>query len=462
MTDIIKLRKKLNSPENQLGLNAPGQPLNNLEDKSLFDEDPSEETAQGIISGQAIKPVKSAEEQRANNLRQQLNPVIKPTSSIPTAGPAIAPVSSSTQAPISTLEQASVNNIDSVEKINQEKQSLKQLLSDAKSNYDKNINKTEWAEIASDATKALVQLAAGAYGLNTNKDMSGVKFDKTDWSNKYGRLRDRLNMDLKDITDQGEELDKRAGGIKTPAQLELENLNKDKLKAEIGKTKAETAALGQKSIAEKESPGQKQLDTEFAKDKSDYLSQGGSANIDKDLQQLEEAKKLLEGGSDTISGPILGYLSKKYPDVARSLNAEGTKVQDYIQEVVQKNARLILGSAYTKEEGERLMAKAYDPQADEQENKDRLTRLVEQIKKARDIKEKAIQWSQEHNGSLKGFDLLNQLPKSADDIKLTDKEQVKDESNDLSSEDKQAFEWARANNNDPRAAQIIKKLNLAR
>lgn len=73
-----------------------------------------------------------------------------------------------------------------------------------------------------------------------------------------------------------------------------------------------------------------------------------------------------------------------------------------IQEVVQRNLRLILGAQFTRREGEMLLARAFDPNQQESENLYRLKLLREQITKAAQAKQEAGQYFDKH-GTLVGW-----------------------------------------------------------
>ena len=77
-------------------------------------------------------------------------------------------------------------------------------------------------------------------------------------------------------------------------------------------------------------------------------------------------------------------------------------IQQGVEEVVQRNLRLVLGAQFTEKEGERLISRAFDPSLSEKENKKRVDRLLNQIEKAANAKQKAAEYFEKH-GTLKGF-----------------------------------------------------------
>lgn len=76
---------------------------------------------------------------------------------------------------------------------------LEQERKDANDIYKQNANRTEWMEVAEKIGHAFAQLGAAAHGLATGVDLSGLKFDKTDWSKKFDRLMGELDATKKDI-----------------------------------------------------------------------------------------------------------------------------------------------------------------------------------------------------------------------------------------------------------------------
>ena len=136
-----------------------------------------------------------------------------------------------------------------------------------------------------------------------------------------------------------------------------------------------------KSATPNLSEAQKAVDKDFAKDYQELVIQGGFADIDKGLDQLDEAVGILqtEGGTCAISGAL--------PDsVAAVFNKSGLRAKELVSEVVQRNLRLVLGAQFTEKEGERLINRAFNPSLSEEENIKRIRRLATSIRKARDAK----------------------------------------------------------------------------
>lgn len=156
---------------------------------------------------------------------------------------------------------------------------------------------------------------------------------------------------------------------------------------------------------------QKEVDKQFAKDYNEYVVQGGYSDVEKNIGQLKDAYAKLTGKNyDTgqevkgkkvsfATGRTVGVLPKEMRDVVAP---EGAAIQDQIEEVVQRNLRLILGAQFTQKEGELLLRRSYNPRQSQEENARRVRRLVTQIEKAAKAKSEAGRYY-EANGTLKGF-----------------------------------------------------------
>lgn len=145
------------------------------------------------------------------------------------------------------------------------------------------------------------------------------------------------------------------------------------------------------------SPAQKAVDTKYASEYIDWV-QGGRADAAKSREQLGEALNTLRG-SDSLTGPFIG----RAPDLVNEIfNPKAIPTKESVEEIVQRNLRLILGAQFTKEEGERLIARAYNMRQPEAENEKRVRRLLGQIASAAEAKESAAQYY-EQNGTLVGW-----------------------------------------------------------
>ena len=117
----------------------------------------------------------------------------------------------------------------------------------------------------------------------------------------------------------------------------------------------------------------------------------------KGLSQLKSARDALK--TENISGPGIGMTPLS---VLKVTNPVAADTRAKIEEVVQRNLRLILGAQFTEKEGERLIARAFDPSLPEEINGQRLDRLMQQIELSIQAKQDQSRYFAEH-GTLKGW-----------------------------------------------------------
>lgn len=145
-------------------------------------------------------------------------------------------------------------------------------------------------------------------------------------------------------------------------------------------------------------PAQKAVDSNFATEYVDWAVKGARADSQKSRRQLAEALTSLEK-KKTVTGPLVGSV----PDWASAwVNPEAIATREAVEEVVQRNLRLVLGAQFTEKEGERLIARAFNPRLQEDENARRVGRLLRQIEEAAEAKEEAARYY-EANGTLRGW-----------------------------------------------------------
>lgn len=128
-------------------------------------------------------------------------------------------------------------------------------------------------------------------------------------------------------------------------------------------------------------------------------TQGGGADAVKQLSQVGEVMNRLQSGEEDLTGPLLGMVS---PQFRALFNQGSVDAQQLVEEVVQRNLRLILGAQFTEKEGKMLIDRAYNPQLDEAVNARRLSRLFTQMSTAAQQKQAQMQYL-EQNRTLRGF-----------------------------------------------------------
>lgn len=147
-------------------------------------------------------------------------------------------------------------------------------------------------------------------------------------------------------------------------------------------------------------PGETAVDKAYAKTYENDIVSGGLADADKNLAAIKSVQSALtDKKGPNLTGPIIGRL----PDAVTSFtNPEAINMRDRVEEVVQRNLRVILGAQFTNEEGKRLIARAYNPALSEEQNAQRLGALASAMEQALQAKKAAAAYF-EQNGSLKGF-----------------------------------------------------------
>ena len=147
--------------------------------------------------------------------------------------------------------------------------------------------------------------------------------------------------------------------------------------------------------------GQKKVDENYATQYFEYMK--GSADTEKQLDQLGLALNTLQTSKDgSITGRRVAAL-----DAAGKLayvDPEAQAVYDQVTEVVQRNLRLVLGAQFTEKEGERLIARAYNPALGQEENARRVKALMTQIQTAHQSQKQMAQYFRD-NGTLQGYEM---------------------------------------------------------
>jgi hypothetical protein len=141
------------------------------------------------------------------------------------------------------------------------------------------------------------------------------------------------------------------------------------------------------------------IDREFGKEYAEWVARGGYADVQKNTQQLQGVlTKLQEPGAE-LTGSIWNYL----PDpILAKIAPDAVDVKQQVEEVIQRNLRLVLGSQFTEKEGTQLIQRAYNEYLDESVNAARVQRLIEQIESSAAMKDASARWY-EKNGTLKGW-----------------------------------------------------------
>ena len=146
--------------------------------------------------------------------------------------------------------------------------------------------------------------------------------------------------------------------------------------------------------------GSKKFDEKIATELASDLKKLPSLLVD--IEDL----KLQRNRLDTIdaSGVKQGIISGLFGDTAYTLAfPEGRDIRDRIETVVQKSLKEILGAQFAEKEGERILARAFNPALDESINQERLDILIAKLDAG--VKQKTALLQQIQNGTASKIDL---------------------------------------------------------
>lgn len=154
------------------------------------------------------------------------------------------------------------------------------------------------------------------------------------------------------------------------------------------------------------SPGEKKRDEKAAEDIFQWES-GGGQDMTAQIAQLKPVISALEAGQ-----PITGIRTAVQPDLLLAFtNPKALQAREAVEEVVQRNLRVILGAQFTEKEGERLISRAFNPKLPPEENAKRVRRLFLQMETAAQQKQAMADYFNQ-NGTLKGYQ--GKMPTVAD------------------------------------------------
>lgn len=135
------------------------------------------------------------------------------------------------------------------------------------------------------------------------------------------------------------------------------------------------AAAAKEKAAPKPTAGQEAYDKKIADIVSDW-EQAGGASYEEHLKSLKEAKDLLAADKPAVTGKIQGVIRGLTPDaIGDALFPNTAKVKDVVKAVVMPTLRPILGSQFTKEEGERVINNTFNDRLSPKENLKRLEEI---------------------------------------------------------------------------------------
>jgi hypothetical protein len=121
------------------------------------------------------------------------------------------------------------------------------------------------------------------------------------------------------------------------------------------------------------SPLEKKMDEHYA-DALVNWNTGGQSDWQKNQTQINNIADVLESGGKNLTGYLIGITPKW---ALEGINPEAVDAQEQVEEVVQRNLRIVLGAQFTQKEGERLIARAYNRRLKPEMNAARVRRLAQ-------------------------------------------------------------------------------------
>jgi len=174
------------------------------------------------------------------------------------------------------------------------------------------------------------------------------------------------------------------------------------LELKLGLQQPPAAPQTQAEIVKKSlTPLETKVEEKSAQDLVDFTIGGGFSDVQKGLSQLEIAKQTLQTQPEgKITGKLVG--AQDDTGILKYTNPTAQDTKEQVQEIAQRNLRLILGPQFTAKEGEALISRVYNPALPQSVNVKRLDLLQEQMTSAAKTKQEAVDYYNT-NGTLKGF-----------------------------------------------------------
>jgi hypothetical protein len=173
--------------------------------------------------------------------------------------------------------------------------------------------------------------------------------------------------------------------------------------AQMGRTVYTQEATSARAAAEDARAGQVTVDRDFAKQWSEYKAGGGSATVDKNLAQLEEARDMLKKNPNLVGKLSAAIPGVKSSDVQDVLNPATSRVRDKIFSAISGSLRQINGAQFTENEATRTLNQTFNPRLDAATNIANLDAQIRALKEQAAAKEAAGRHFEDSGMSLKGF-----------------------------------------------------------
>jgi hypothetical protein len=189
----------------------------------------------------------------------------------------------------------------------------------------------QYGELAETIGQALIQLGAGYSGLKTGTDMSGLKFNRSNWEKQYDQLLDELRTGLQD-TEQSRGAVERAHEMSVRDQ-EKEQSRLDTAAADARRRKFDMTLA---RIRDKQSSDElKSRTEERTKDKQEAALGKQQERLNKQQQDrdqlIEQAKTELFNAADTDGKTRDNHLAKYKDNIVRA-GGTAEQAQEWLDE----------------------------------------------------------------------------------------------------------------------------------
>lgn len=243
-------------------------------------------------------------------------------------------------------------------------------------------------------------ISALADSLTGSRTMAGL----TDYETQ-GQKNKRILATRDDLQKRRGELSKTIldgftklkAGQETNAQTNAQNQTIAML---TGALASKGAGAGNKSVY------QEAFDRAAGKGAAEFAALRGYSKVQSNVQQLKEVVNALRNGKGQISGAGVGMLPQALRQASGVLPegfdiSESANVQAKVARVIQQSLRETLGAQFTEMEGVRLLKNAYDPNASEKENADRIEAAINAMLADAESLQRTAEYGDEM-GTLKG------------------------------------------------------------
>lgn len=196
--------------------------------------------------------------------------------------------------------------------------------------------------------------------------------------------------------------------------------------ADVGKTEAEAKklevtlpAVQQKADADAAVAQYNAANVGFNKANEDFQKQyvawrsGEADEFFDNIKQLRQAIRVLRSGQQ-----LTGAVYNRLPDLVKNaVNPQSANIRGDVEKVIQSSLRATLGAQFTQAEGDRFLARVYNPELPETMNATNVEAELNKIAALAKSRE-AMSRYYEENSTLKGYRPDEWLPKVEADFKV--------------------------------------------